>query len=138
MVAALLTGVVLITLVAAVLWQMWPSVVDRAHYDLLAPGMSPLEIERMLGAPRNECHTDADVWVTRNGKLVSAEVALGNPPVQVFADLGADERELVWIGPDGLIAVRLAAEGLVRETQFSTVHLLERPTVVSWVARWLK
>jgi hypothetical protein len=40
LVAALLAGIVLSTLVALVLWQMRPSAVDRAHDDLLAPGRS--------------------------------------------------------------------------------------------------
>ena len=137
-VAALLTGCVLVALVGVALWPTLPSVVNRAHYDLLVPGMSQLEVAHILGAPRNECHTDAEVWVPRNGKLVSTEVALGGLHVRVFADAGADERELVWIGPDGLIAVRLAADGRVRDTHFSTVHLLERPTIVRWLSRWLE
>jgi hypothetical protein len=122
--------------VAVVLRLTQPSVIDRTHYDLLAVGMAQAEVERILGSPRNECPTDADVWVPRNGKVVSAEVTLDGPPMRVFANVG--HRELVWIGPEGLIAVRLAADNRVLDTHYSTVHLLERPTIVSWLTRWLE
>jgi hypothetical protein len=141
MLIAIVAGCVLVAVAAVVFWRTRPSVVDRAHYDLLAAGMSQADVERILGPPRNECHTDADVWVPRNGKVVSAEVTLGGPPVRVFAD-GADggdgEHELVWIGPEALIAVRLAADGRVLNTHFSTVQLVERPTILDWLTRWLK
>jgi hypothetical protein len=138
MLIAIVALCVLVAVPAAVLWLTRPSVVNRAHYDLLAAGMSQAEVKRILGPPRNECHTDADVWVPRNGNDVSAEVTLGGPPVRVFADGAAGEHELVWIGPEALIAVRLAADGRVLDTHFSTVQPVERPTILSCLTRWLK
>lgn len=135
-VAALVAGCVFTALVGVALRLTQPSVINRAHYDLLVVGMSQAEVERILGSPRNECRTDAFVWVPRDGKVVSAEVTLAGPPTRVFAQPG--DRELVWIGPEGLIAVRLAADNRVLETHFSTVQVQERPPIVAWMTRWLE
>jgi hypothetical protein len=115
-----------------------PSRIDRARFDELVAAMPRAEVERLLGGPpRDECRGDVDVWVRRNGKVVSAELPAGPPTLRFFPDAAPDMHEMVWVGESGLIAVLIDADGRVRDKHFSTVHVLERFTLASAVARWI-
>lgn len=114
---------------AVVSWLLSGSRVDQEHYDAIQVGMSRAEIERLLGAPRNEIAGQATVWVPRDGKKVSQRIAPAEPPGPFFPDAPQGDQELVWLGVKGLIAVRVGDDGGVREKYFSTVHDLDPSTV---------
>jgi hypothetical protein len=114
------------------------SPIDREHFDFLAVGAPRAEAERILGgAPRNECG-DVDVWVRRDGRIVSAELPVGLVVLRFFPDAGPEAREVVWVGESGLIALLIGPDDRVQDKYFSTVNTIDRPTILSVCTRWFR
>jgi hypothetical protein len=125
--------------VLGVLLLMPQSRIDREHFEALQQGMPRHEIERMLGAPRNECSDTVTIWLPQdNGKVISADIDPGPPVLRFFprADAAQGGRELVWVGKSGLIAVRMVDDRM-QEKYFSTVHAPDTSLstlVISWLS----
>ena len=133
-IAVLAAGTALLTVaVVALLVNRQRPPVDRERYDALRDGMTRSEVEQVLGgAPRNALRKPADVWVRgADGKLHSAGLDPLAPPVRFFSQAGD---EAVWVDGGGLIAVRFGDDGRLLDKHFSTVHLVEGPSVRGWLA----
>lgn len=102
-----------------------PTRIDREHFEVIAPGMTRQQVERVLGGPpRSELRERAVVWLPRDGKRISGLLQPGAPPPKFLPAVGVEEgAEGVWVGESGLIAARFNGEGLLEEKYFSTVHL---------------
>src|SRR6202161_3893891 len=60
--------------------------VTRERFELLRPGMTQAETERLLnGAPRNNLRYPAIIWFpTASGKAISAQIAPDSPAPEFF------------------------------------------------------
>src|SRR5262245_52220508 len=111
--------------------------ITQADHDRLRTGMTRVETERMLhGPPRNDVRRAVIVWVPQGGgKRISAELGPGDPSIDFFPETLSDGGDqLIWITETGLIAVYFGQDGRLMQTYFSTVHVLDSPTVLDWLA----
>jgi hypothetical protein len=102
--------------------------IDRESYERLEVGMTRAEVEDLLGGPPcNRLAEPCDVWVPSPAGLRSADLQPGTPNVRFFPELAGGESEAVWVGEDGLIALRFDEDGRLREKYFSEVVVPEGP-----------
>jgi hypothetical protein len=131
--------------------------VTKAQFELLKPGMTQTEVERLLhGPPRNGIKFDAVVWEPHaDGKRRSAFVGPGTPGVEFLVSRDRPPNEVapkkaqelsyfpgttpergnqaVWITETGLIAVYFGPGGRLEQKYFSEVDVSRPPTVLDWL-----
>jgi hypothetical protein len=151
--------------VMATVLALLPSMSDRGvtpeDAELLKPGMTQPEVERLLhGPPRNGLKYRAIIWLPQaTGKRISAEVAPNIPPVYFFLKeeipnngrrsgwvtvtpstdffpqiTAKHGHQGLWITRTGLIAVYFGQDGRLQHKYTSTVGETGPLTVVDWLA----
>jgi hypothetical protein len=133
--------------------------VTQEHFELLKPGMTQAEAERLLcGPPRNDLRYRALIWLPQaTGKPISAEIAPEFPAVGSFVqeDLPKNGRQGaliapavdffpqetskgghqgVWVARTRLIAVYFGRDGRLQYKYTSMVDECVPPSVVDWIA----
>jgi hypothetical protein len=116
------------------------SKINPTQIQAVAVGMTRTEVEQLLGGPpRNECTGPVDIWVRRDGGLRSAGIDPGQAGIRFFPE-AAPGAEAVWVGDEGLIAVRFGLDGRVQEKHVSNVIVVDSPrrSFATAVVRWLQ
>jgi hypothetical protein len=158
-----ISAVLVIAAFVAVIFLVLPQRSRRGvtyeQYNLLQPGMTEAEAERLLyGPPRNDLRYAAIVWLPQaNGPAISAEVAPTTPAVDFFSredrpkngrqqpraistldffprQSSKDGHQSVWITRTGLIAVYFGNDGRLEHKFTSRVYEPTPPTLLGRVA----
>ena len=133
--------------------------VTKERYDLLKPGLTETEVERLLyGSPRNDLSYPAIIWLPQaTGKPISTEVTPATPAVELFSredrpknrprapqtistlnffprEAPTNGHQSVWITRTGLIAVYFGEDSKLRHKYTSRVYEAVRPSAFGWLA----
>ena len=133
--------------------------VTRERFELLKPGMTQAETERLLnGSPRNNLRYHAIIWLPQaSGKPVSAHIAPDSPAPEFFVReekpknsrqqtrntaaldffpqvAAKNGHQALWITRAGLIAVYFGPDGQLLHKYNSTVHEYVAPSVINWLS----
>jgi hypothetical protein len=151
-----------IVAVIAMVLALLPSMSDRdvtpEDYELLKPGMSQAEAERLLhGPPRNDLRYRAIIWLPQaTGKRISAGIAPVTPAIEFFAkeEIPKNGRQGlwvtqatdffpqvttksghqgVWITRTGLIAVYFGPDGRLQHKYSSMVDEGVPHSILGWL-----
>jgi hypothetical protein len=148
---------VIVVVVAVQPFKPKPSVTHE-HFELLRPGMTRAEVERLLGGPpRNGLTYPAIIWLPQAaGGPISAIIGPASPAVELFVredrpknapprvqpsalnffplEIGTDGFQAVWNTRAVLIAVYFGEDGRLRQKYHSTLHESVPPSVIDWLA----
>jgi hypothetical protein len=151
-------GLLVIVVVVAVQPLKPKPSVTQEHFELLRPGMTRAEVERLLGGPpRNGLTNPAIVWLPQAaGRPISAEIGPASPAVELLVredrpknarprvqpsalnffplETGTDGSQAVWSTRAVLIAVYFGEDGRLRQKYHSTVDEAVPPSVSDWLA----
>jgi hypothetical protein len=149
------------TMALALLPSMSSRDVTPEDAELLRPGMTQAEVERLLhGPPRNGLKYRAIIWLPQaTGKRISAEIAPVSPPFYFFSKeekpnngrqsgwititpatdffpqiTAKNGHQGLWFTRTGLIAVFFGQDGKLQHKYTSTVGETGPLTVVDWLA----